>query len=90
MRAREFIKGYINPSKMTARFRRELEDALDREGPPADTALIRAMYADEEFELDLEQKRLEIQSSRAEIEKMRASAYRDRAEALDLRIQSGC
>ena len=85
MRAHEFIRGYIDPRKITPRFRRELEDALDREGPPANPILIALMYGDPLGDVELEKAHLDLLSARAEIDGMVAAAERDRAEARELR-----
>lgn len=81
MIAKEIIDNYIDPKKITANFRQELEDAISREGPRRSPELMNAMYGDERSDLELAQLRADLLKTQAEADEAAASAARDRAEA---------
>lgn len=81
MKASQFITKYIDPIKMTSRFRAELEDALNRQGTNMDPVLMQMLYGNEQEDLEIEQLRLDIIKTRAEIREIIASAAKYRADA---------
>ncbi|WP_238193550.1 hypothetical protein [Methylobacterium frigidaeris] len=81
MRANEIISKYIDPQKITLKFRQDLEDALARKGPQGSPELMQAMYGDEKGDLELAQLRADLLKTQAEADESAASAVRDRAEA---------
>ena len=88
MKATEIIDSYVDPARITAKFRQELEDALERAGPSMSPAAMSLMYADggdEMVDLELAQRRADLAKTRAEVERLRAAAARDRTEARQAR-----
>ena len=81
MRAHEIIDGYVDPEAITAETRREVANALARQGPGLSPDEMAAMYGDPAEDMRLEQQRLDLEKTRAEIDRIEAAAARDRAKA---------
>jgi len=85
MRAAQFIDDYIDGDVITDKFRRELDDAMLRQGPNKNPELIQALYGNEREDIELAQLRADLLKTQAEAEELAASAEKDRADAQRVR-----